>query len=58
MADRSDIKEQMTARPAPHGKDDTAQFRSQIQQEMAQWKQLVEEIIAKEKAKESDRRRN
>jgi hypothetical protein len=34
-------------------KSTPAQFRAQIDQEMAQWKPLVAEILAKEKAKEA-----
>jgi hypothetical protein len=33
-------------------KNTPAQFRVQIEQEMAQWKPLVAEIVAKEQAKE------
>ncbi|WP_198164610.1 Bug family tripartite tricarboxylate transporter substrate binding protein [Rhodoplanes sp. Z2-YC6860] len=52
MADDPEIKEQMRKAGATTVKNTPAQFRAQIEQEMAQWKPLVAEIVAKEQAKE------
>jgi tripartite-type tricarboxylate transporter receptor subunit TctC len=52
MADDPDIKEQMRKAGSSTVKSTPAQFRAQIEQEMAQWKPMVAEILAKEAAKE------
>jgi tripartite-type tricarboxylate transporter receptor subunit TctC len=52
MADDPEIKEQMRKAGASTVKNTPAQFRDQIAAEMAQWKPLVAEIMAKEAAKE------
>lgn len=52
MADDPEIKEQMRKAGASTVKSTPVQFRDQIAQEMAQWKPLVAEIMAKEAAKE------
>lgn len=52
MADDPEIKEQMRKAGASTVKTTPAQFRDQIAAEMAQWKPMVAEILAKESAKE------
>ena len=52
MADDAEIKEQMRKAGSSTVKSTPAQFRAQIAQEMAQWKPMVAEILAKEQAKE------
>ena len=52
MADDPEVKEQMRKAGSSTVKSTPAQFRAQIEQEMAQWKPLVAEILAKEAAKE------
>jgi len=54
MADDPEIKDQMRKAGGNTVKTTPAQFRSQIEQEMAQWKPMVAEILAKEKAKEAE----
>jgi tripartite-type tricarboxylate transporter receptor subunit TctC len=54
MADDPQIKEQMRKAGSSTVKSTPAQFRAQIEQEMAQWKPMVAEILAKEKAKEAE----
>jgi tripartite-type tricarboxylate transporter receptor subunit TctC len=54
MADDPEIKEQMRKAGSSTVKTTPAQFRTQIEQEMAQWKPMVAEILAKEKAKEAE----
>jgi tripartite-type tricarboxylate transporter receptor subunit TctC len=53
MADDPEIKEQMRKAGSSTVKSTPAQFRAQIEQEMAQWKPMVAEILAKEQAKEA-----
>ena len=53
MADDPEVKEQMRKAGASTVKSTPAQFRDQIAQEMAQWKPMVAEILAKEQAKEA-----
>jgi tripartite-type tricarboxylate transporter receptor subunit TctC len=53
MADDPEIKEQMRKAGSSTVKSTPAQFRVQIEQEMAQWKPMVAEILAKEAAKEA-----
>ncbi len=48
MADDPEIKEQMRKAGSSTVKTTPAQFRDQIAQEMAQWKPMVAEILAKE----------
>ena len=47
MADDPEIKEQMRKAGSSTVKSTPAQFRDQIAQEMAQWKPMVAEILAK-----------
>jgi tripartite-type tricarboxylate transporter receptor subunit TctC len=54
MADDPEIKEQIRKAGSSTVKSTPAQFRAQIEQEMAQWKPMVAEIMAKEKAKEAE----
>jgi tripartite-type tricarboxylate transporter receptor subunit TctC len=54
MADDPEIKEQMRKAGGSTVKTTPAQFRTQIEQEMAQWRPMVAEILAKEKAKEAE----
>jgi tripartite-type tricarboxylate transporter receptor subunit TctC len=54
MADDPEIKEQMRKSGASTVKSTPAHFRGQIEQEMAQWKPMVAEILAKEAAKEKE----
>jgi tripartite-type tricarboxylate transporter receptor subunit TctC len=54
MADDPEIKEQMRKAGSSTVKSTPAQFRAQIAQEMAQWKPMVAEIMAKEAAKEKE----
>jgi tripartite-type tricarboxylate transporter receptor subunit TctC len=52
MADDPEIKEALRKAGGNTVKTTPDQFRAQIQQEMAQWKPMVAEILAKEKDKE------
>jgi len=54
MADDPEVKEQMRKGGSSTVKSTPTQFRAQIEQEMAQWKPMVAEILAKEKAKEAE----
>jgi tripartite-type tricarboxylate transporter receptor subunit TctC len=49
MADDPEVKEAMRKAGGSTVKNTPAQFRTQIEQEMAQWKPMVAEIMAKEK---------
>ena len=51
MADDPEFKEAMRKAGGSTVKSTPAQFRAQIDQEMAQWKPLVAEIVEKEKKK-------
>jgi tripartite-type tricarboxylate transporter receptor subunit TctC len=53
MADDPEFKEAMRKAGGGAVKSTPAQFRAQIDQEMAQWKPLVAEILEKEKKKEA-----
>jgi tripartite-type tricarboxylate transporter receptor subunit TctC len=53
MADDPDFKEAMRKAGGGAVKSTPAEFRAQIEQEMAQWKPLVAEILEKEKKKEA-----
>jgi tripartite-type tricarboxylate transporter receptor subunit TctC len=53
MADDPEVKEAMRKAGGSTVKSKPAEFRAQIDQEMAQWKPMVAEILAKEKAKEA-----
>jgi tripartite-type tricarboxylate transporter receptor subunit TctC len=52
MADDPEVKEAMRKAGGSTVKSTPAQFRAQIDQEMAQWKPMVAEILEKEKKKE------
>ena len=52
MADDPEVKEAMRKAGGSTVKSTPAQFRAQIDQEMAQWKPVVAEILEKEKKKE------
>jgi tripartite-type tricarboxylate transporter receptor subunit TctC len=56
MADDPEVKEAMRKAGGSTVKTTPAQFRVQIEQEMAQWKPMVAEILAKDKAKETEKK--
>ena len=53
MADDPEVKEALRKAGGNTVKTTPEQFRAQIKQEMTQWKPMVAEILAKEKAKET-----
>ena len=52
MADDPEVKEALRQAGGNTVKTTPEQFRKQIEQEMAQWKPMIAEILAKEKNKE------